>query len=79
MKDLSERYTLVNRYIETLLQRPSSDLIGRTARELFSLEEAEEFARNNQTVIETQTTGVFEEKVRFRGMEITFVSVKFPI
>ncbi|MCA9097227.1 MAG: PAS domain S-box protein [Planctomycetaceae bacterium] len=79
VKDLSERYTLVNRYIETLLQRPSSDLIGRTARELFSLEEAEEFARNNQTVIETQTTGVFEEKVRFRGMEITFVSVKFPI
>ncbi len=79
VKDLNERYTLVNRYIETLLQRPSSDLIGRTASDLFSHEEAEEFTRNNRTVLDTQTMGVFEEKVQYRGKEATFVSVKFPI
>lgn len=79
VKDLNHRYTLINRYIEELFQKPASELIGKTAADVFTEEEAAAFLRNNDSILEIQATGTFEERVCIRNREMTFVSVKFPI
>lgn len=79
VKDLEGRYTLVNRYFQELFGGPGSELLGKTAADLFSSEEASHLARNNRLVLESPGPLVFEESVRIRDRDITFLSVKFPI
>jgi sigma-54 dependent transcriptional regulator, acetoin dehydrogenase operon transcriptional activator AcoR len=78
IKDRSLKYTLVNPYMANLLERPATQIIGRTDEELFGQEAGRHMSQVDQRVLLGET--IEEEHTRpVRGLPTTFLDVHSPI
>jgi PAS domain S-box-containing protein len=78
IKDRSLRYTLVNPYMENLLQVPGSQIVGATDEDIFGpaagahLKKVDSRVLNGETVEEEHTRPV-------KGQQITFLDIRSPM
>ncbi|MFC4161281.1 PAS domain-containing protein [Chitinimonas lacunae] len=79
VKDLDGRFILVNRQFETLFHTNRQGVLGRTDRDLFPAQFAEEYRRNDQEVMQSREPLQFEETALQEDGEHTYLSVKFPL
>lgn len=79
IKDLEGRYLFVNRMYENLFKVTNDALKGKTARDLFPLEQAELFHSNDLKVIKTGESLELEEALPLDDGEHIYMSVKFPL
>lgn len=78
LKDLQDRYLLINRRFETLFHLDREEIKGKTDRDIFPLEMAETFQKNDKKVAEQGRPLEFEESVLHDDGIHTYISIKFP-
>jgi PAS domain S-box-containing protein len=78
-KDLEGRYIFANHELERAVRRPASEIIGRSDKDLWPLELAERFRRDDLEVLEQREAIEFEWTDAFGGRLRTFLSFKFPL
>jgi PAS domain S-box-containing protein len=79
IKDMDGRYTLVNPRVLEISGLEESELLGRTARELFELEAAKTIEQNDRLALESGGYHATEERVVVGGEERIFFSERFPL
>ncbi len=79
LKDLQGRYLLVNRRFEELFHFTPEETIGRTDRDLFPAELADQYQANDRAVLATGMPVLAEEAARQDDGVHTYVSMKFPL
>lgn len=79
VRDIEERFLLVNRPFERLLHVSQDEIIGKTLDEVFPPETAAEFRANDMRVIDTNSVMEFEEDVTLKDGIHTYISSKFPL
>ncbi len=79
LKDLQGRYLEVNRQFERVFGVTRDHALGRTDRELFSAEQAEQFQRNDEQVLQKGRPIAFEEVSRHPEGIRTSIVTKFPL
>ncbi|MBU7585417.1 MAG: PAS domain S-box protein [Nostoc sp. TH1S01] len=77
--DINNRFVLINRYVEQLLNMTQEQIIGKSLYELWTPEFADAFAANNHQVITHGLPIKVEEVVPFDDGLHTYFSVKFPL
>lgn len=79
MKDLAGRYLMVNRQFEKLYGRPNASIVGKTAREVFPLAQAEALLAGDRKVLETRRSIEFENVADIGGEPRNYIALKFPL
>jgi PAS domain S-box-containing protein len=79
IKDVAGRYVLVNSRFEELFDLSGNEIIGKTDHELFPEELADQFQRNDQSVLQRAKASQMEEQIRQGDSEHSYFSVKFPV
>jgi PAS domain S-box-containing protein len=79
LKGLDGRYSLVNRRFRTLFRLRESQVLGKTANEIFSEELALSSERNDEEVLLARRALEFEERFPLGDGVHTFLTVKFPL
>lgn len=79
VKDLQQRYLLVNRRCEEVLGVSNDEIRGKTAAEVFAAEVAQQFAENDNRTIAADEAHLVEETVPTREGPMTVASTQFPI
>ena len=79
VKDLNFRYLLINRKFEELLGVTCEAMIGRTDYDIFPVELADAFRKNDDFVAKTGESIKCEEVAPHRDGPHTYFSVKFPL
>ena len=79
LKTLDGRYELVNREFSRVLGLPFREIIGKTAGDLFSEEEAGQIQANDAEVIRTGELMECEEVTFHEETPSTYISIKFPL
>ncbi|WP_171832077.1 diguanylate cyclase domain-containing protein [Oceanispirochaeta sp. M1] len=65
-KNLRGEYEFFNKAFSKLQDMQDMDLIGSTVYDLYSLEQADEFTRSDQSLFKDKEVRVYDEKVTFR-------------
>ena len=74
------RFLLVNRAFEELVGRPSAQILGRTAHDVFPADVAEDYRTQDLRVIQTGEVQTSHQRLLGAdGTEHTFVTQKFPL
>lgn len=79
IRDLKGRYVMVNRAACEVLGRPAKEILGRTNEELFPVELAQIFSRQDESVIDQGQAIQAETRMEVRGRELFMVQTKFPL
>ncbi|MCH8117011.1 MAG: PAS domain-containing protein, partial [Proteobacteria bacterium] len=79
LKDRQGRYLLINRQFEELFHVSKAEVVGKTDQDLFPVEVARAFRKNDLRVIETQMPVQFDEVAPHDDGPHDYVSVKFPL
>ncbi len=79
MKDMSGKYTHVNKVFEQILDIKKSDIIGNKPYEVFPWEIADRFVKNDRKVLGDLKPLVVEEQFCVREEVKTFHSLQFPL
>jgi PAS domain S-box-containing protein len=79
LKDLQDRYLLVNRRYEELFHVTQTDVLGRTDHDLFPAEVADQFQANDRAVLEAGLPMTFEEFAPHDDGIHSYISIKFPL
>jgi PAS domain S-box-containing protein len=79
VKDLNGRFILVNRALASVLDRTPSDIVGKTGREIYPMEEAKVFEGNDRAALEAGRALRSEEILQLKDGKHTFISSKFPL
>lgn len=79
LKDLDGRYLFVNRQFERLFKANPGSLIGKTDHNLFPLEAADSFRKNDQLTLDNGFPMEFEEVMLREDGPHTYISIKFPL
>jgi PAS domain S-box-containing protein len=79
LKDLEDRYILVNRCFAKLLGRKKEEIVGRKTSELFPRDAAEQFRRSDLEALASGVALEVEESAHDADGLHTFVSTKFPL
>lgn len=79
VKDLEGKYQLINKRFEAIFQKPREMIVGKTDRDLLSLEFASQIVAHDQKVLNSQTPQEFEEQVQLPDGVHTYLSTKFPL
>lgn len=79
LKDVKGRFLLINRRFEILIGKTRSEVLGKTAGELFAPHVAEPLIAQDKLVLEKGVAQNFEEVIATEQIECTFMSVKFPV
>ncbi len=79
VKDLENRYILVNRYCETTKGVSLGSLIGKTEYETYPPEIAERLILNDYAALAAGKALQFEELIPVKGKLHTCLSIKFPL
>lgn len=79
VRDVEDRFILVNQPFERLLDTSSQEVLGKKLHEVFPQKTADEFRANDLQVIERNTVLEFEETVTFDDGLHTYISNKFPL
>ena len=79
MRDAKCRYVYVNRAYEKLVGRPASEILGRTAHEIWPPEIAEELAGADKQVLAAGHALELHEKTVLPGRDVKeWLTIKFP-
>jgi PAS domain S-box-containing protein len=79
VKGVDGRYQFVNQRYADLFSLDRAGVIGKTDRDVFSSEIADEFQKNDRRVAESGETTSIEEVVPHADGLRTYVSVRFPL
>ena len=79
LKDLDNRFLLVNRRYEQLFPHMKGVCIGTTAERWFPPDVVRRFAADDEVVIRTGTAMSVEEEVPLAGETRHYLTVKFPV
>ena len=79
IKDTEGRYLFVNRMYEKVTRLSNEDIKGTTDYDRFPRDQADAVRDNDLKIIETGKTLEFEETVLYKGKQLTYMSVKFPL
>ncbi|QTA80034.1 Histidine kinase, double cache and PAS domains-containing [Desulfonema limicola] len=79
IKDVNERYLLVNSRYEELFGVKNEEIRGKTAREFMAEDIAKEFQISDHKVLMEKRSCQVEHNVSQDGEVYTYLSVKFPI
>jgi len=79
MKDLQGRYLLVNRRYEELFCVKRTEVLGKTAFDVFGQDTAHMLRSHDQQVIAAHTPIEFEETIPQEDGLHTYIAVKFPL
>jgi PAS domain S-box-containing protein len=79
VKDLQQRYLLVNRRCEEVLGVRNDEIRGKTAAEVFGAEMAHQFAKHDDHTIAADEPHLVEETVPMPEGAMTVASTQFPI
>lgn len=79
VKDIKEKYIMVNRQYEALFHVNGSEMIGKSDHDMFPAEMADAFVANDRKVLSLRTPLEIEETVLVDGNLRTYISVKFPL
>ena len=79
VKDLTGRYTLVNRRFEEVTGMTRENIIGRSDEELFPAEVVEQFRRHDYEVMDSGRVTETEEYLEDANGRRSFLVVKFPL
>jgi len=79
LKDREGRYLLVNRQFEELFHVSKAEVVGKTDLDLFPLDVAREFRKNDLHVLEARASVQFDEVVPHDDGIHDYISVKFPL
>ncbi len=79
VKDILGKYIFINLKYEQLFHTNRNDIIGKTDQELFDVEFADKFQRNDKAVIDAGHALESEETAPLDDGIHTYVSVKFPL
>ncbi|MBW4600748.1 MAG: PAS domain S-box protein [Calothrix sp. FI2-JRJ7] len=78
IKDASGRYLYANSWVERVYGHPQSDLIGKTDFELLPLTIAQQFYKNDMTVLTNGQPMQMLETIQHEDGEHSYMSFKFP-
>jgi PAS domain S-box-containing protein len=78
MKDREGRYQLVNGAAASALDRPKSDVLGRTDRELFGPDVGEQMRERDRTVLETERSTTDEETLPTADGDRVYRATRVP-
>lgn len=79
VKDIKGQYILVNRQYETLFNIDPEKIIGKTANDIFSKEEANAFQKNYETVLKKGIPLESEDSATLSDGPHTYLSINFPL
>jgi PAS domain S-box-containing protein len=79
VKDGTGKYLLVNRAFENLFGLTRDEIVGRRDSDLFNAATVQQLRQNDHKVLDSGVPFQFEEKVPIRGVEKTYLSVKFRL
>ena len=79
VKDREGRYLLVNKYFSTLFHVSNAEIVGRTDFDLFPEGMAQQFQKNDRTVLERGEAIEVEERVPQDDGMHTYIVMKFPL
>lgn len=79
IKDLEGRYLQINKTLEELIHLPESEVLGKTDYDFFPQHVADQFRKNDHTVIYKRAATEFEETIDMDGITRIYTSVKFPL
>ncbi len=79
IKDIQGRYLRVNPQFERLFDLKQSEVVGKTAYELFPKDFAEQIHQHDQMVLEAQSFKEFEEKIVFGDEARIVLASKYPL
>ncbi len=79
VKDVQERYTLINRQFENLFHIKREAVKGKTDYDLWPPGMADTFRVNDRKVIKAKIPMEFEETARHDDGIHTYISIKFPL
>ncbi|MEK8017693.1 MAG: PAS domain S-box protein [Candidatus Parabeggiatoa sp.] len=79
VKDLQDRYILINRVVENVLKRNRKEIIGKTGDELLPKPIADQFYANDLKVIEAKSPLKFDEAFSQDDGLHHYISIKFPL
>ncbi len=74
-KNLEGRYLGCNTAFEELVGRKEKDIVGRTAHDLFEVEEAEEYERTDSNLLRRQGNQVYETQMHYADGSVRDVIV----
>jgi len=78
VKDIYGEYILVNKLYEEIFELEKDEVIGKTDFDIFSPDIANRFIVNDQLVMESKTSMMFEETTVYNGVERSYITNKFP-
>ncbi|WP_437579935.1 ATP-binding protein [Sorangium sp. So ce887] len=78
-KDIEGRYMLVNRGFEELFQMRREQVIGKTDRDVFPREQADEYRANDFLVLQQNRAIELDELAPKSDGVRTYISLKFPL
>ncbi|WP_437588366.1 ATP-binding protein [Sorangium sp. So ce1000] len=78
-KDIEGRYMLVNRGFEELFQMRREQVIGKTDRDVFPREQAEEYRANDLLVLQQNRAIELDELAPQSDGVRTYISLRFPL
>ena len=79
IKDLDSRYLFVNKYYERVFEKRSSEIIGKTDRELFPPPLAESWVASDRQALQTNSSVDVEEQMSVGTQQRTVLTLKFPL
>jgi len=79
IKATDGRYLYANRRFEEVFQLDQNGIVGKTDKELFSREQADQYQTNDRLVLETEQAMEFEEVALYADGLHTNIVVKFPV
>jgi PAS domain S-box-containing protein len=79
VRDLEERFILVNRPFERLLDVTQDAVAGKQLEEVFPSHDAAQFRVNDMRVVENNSVMEFEESLTLQDGLHTYLSIKFPL
>jgi PAS domain S-box-containing protein len=79
MKTCEGRYLFANRRFEEAFQLEQENVSGKTDKELFSHEQADQYQANDRLVLVTEKAMEFEERALYTDGLHTNIVVKFPL
>jgi PAS domain S-box-containing protein len=79
IKDGHGRYSMINSQFEGLFDINSNDFRGQIDSDLLPVEIAEQFSKNDATVLRKKKPIQVEENIVVKGKKYTYLSTKFPL
>ena len=79
IKDMSGKYTHVNKMFEQIIGIKKEDIIGKKPYEVFPWDVADQFVKNDRKVIGTRKPLVLEEQFTVKKEVKTFHTILFPL